>query len=79
MSQQLGFSRDLIVAQFERECSDNIGEKVIRHQILGVRNRYPEGTTIIETAPSSLDVTFSKVFDRKTRCFCVELTTSFSD
>jgi len=67
MGQRAGFSRDLIVGQFEREYGSDLGEKLQRFQSMGIRNGYAEGTTFIEITSKSLGVTMSKVLDKKAK------------
>ncbi|KZP18358.1 hypothetical protein FIBSPDRAFT_745471 [Athelia psychrophila] len=67
MGQREGFSRDLIVGQFEREYGDDLGEKLQNFQSLSIRNGYAEGTTFIEVTSRSLDVTMSKIRDKRAK------------
>ncbi|KAF7982991.1 hypothetical protein HWV62_24600 [Athelia sp. TMB] len=64
LSRTPGFSRDLIVRQFEKEYGDDVGEKLRKFDSMSVRNGYAEGDTFIEITSRSLGVTMSKVLHR---------------
>lgn len=62
MGHQPGFSRDLIIRQFEKEYGDDIGERLQRFETLGNQNGFSGGSTLIETMSKGIEISMSKAF-----------------